>query len=119
MKNVAILTLFNNNNNYGGALQAFALHKKVKELGFNADVLYYSNGKNPVYPSTKEQLKQYGVIDILKKVTEKTQAKIFKGKICSIKELCALIMAMLELELLFLTFCKQLPVRIPLILERL
>ena len=84
MKNVAILTLFNNNNNYGGALQAFALHKKVKELGFNADVLYYSNGKNPVYPSTKEQLKQYGVIDILKKVTEKTQAKIFKGKINNI-----------------------------------
>lgn len=84
MKNVAILTIFNNNNNYGGVLQAFALHKKVKELGYNADVLYYVNGKNPVYPSAKEQLKQYGVKDILKKVTEKTQAKIFNGKVNNI-----------------------------------
>ncbi|MGN1139132.1 MAG: polysaccharide pyruvyl transferase family protein [Ruminococcus sp.] len=84
MKNVAILTIFNNNNNYGGVLQAFALHKKVKELGYNADVLYYVNGKNPVYPSAKEQLKQYGVKDILKKVTEKAQAKIFNGKVNNI-----------------------------------
>lgn len=84
MKNVAILTIFNNNNNYGGVLQAFALHKKVKELGFNADVLYYVNGKNPVYPSTKDQLKQYGVKDILGKVKEKAQAKMFNGKVSDI-----------------------------------
>lgn len=41
MNKIAILTLYYNNFNYGGVLQAYALQKKIEELGFSAKQISY------------------------------------------------------------------------------
>ena len=46
MKKVAILTLLNNNYNYGAILQALALQKAVERFGFDAEVIDYV--KSPI-----------------------------------------------------------------------
>ncbi len=48
MRNVLILTIHSQNNNFGSVLQAYSLYQAVKEQGFNPTILnyqpYYSNG---------------------------------------------------------------------------
>lgn len=39
MKKVGITTLYHNTINYGGALQAYALQKKVEELGYDCKII--------------------------------------------------------------------------------
>ncbi len=50
MSKVACLT-FHNSSNYGSALQAFALQQKVKMLGFDYDIIDYSNPEKLKYDS--------------------------------------------------------------------
>lgn len=98
MNKVAILTIFNNNNNYGGVLQSYALQKVVRQLGYDARVLVYVNGKNPIYPTIKERLKQYTILDIIKKSCNQVQEKVNRKKISNILE---------ERDLLFNAFKRE------------
>lgn len=79
MKDVAILTKFYKNYNYGGMLQGFALQKVITKLGYTADLISYDVSQNPnsVYPSVLVQAKQYGLRAAVSKVSEKA---IGKGK---------------------------------------
>lgn len=84
MKKVGILTLYEGNYNYGGNLQAYALCKYINELGHDCKVIAYEDNYNPIYPSLKEQLKQYKKIEIIKKMTEKISSKITSKEFKSI-----------------------------------
>ncbi|MGN8786413.1 polysaccharide pyruvyl transferase family protein, partial [Blautia sp. HCP3S3_D9] len=86
MKKIAILTIFNNNNNYGGVLQAYALQYVLRKKGYIADVVVYINGKNPIYKSVGSQLKQYKINEIVHKVLAKVEGKVFSKKIINILE---------------------------------
>jgi hypothetical protein len=44
-KRVGIITMFHNSINYGGVLQAYALHATIQNLGFECDVIRYSANK--------------------------------------------------------------------------
>lgn len=77
MKDVAILTKYYKNYNYGGMLQGFALYKIISELGYTCDIISYDVGcnKNPVYGSLLEQLGQYSFFSAIEKVSEKAVGK--------------------------------------------
>lgn len=77
MKDVAILTKYYRNYNYGGMLQGYALYSAVKSLGYNVDIISYDvrNNANSVYPSIIQQTKQYGLGAAIQKVAEKVIAK--------------------------------------------
>lgn len=45
MRKIAILTLYNNNNNYGGLAQAYALCKYLNASGVDAEILNYKKQK--------------------------------------------------------------------------
>ena len=79
MKDVAILTKFYKNYNYGGMLQGYALHRAITKLGYSVDIISYDVTKNAnsVYPSIIVQAKQYGIKAAVTKVGEKA---IGKGK---------------------------------------
>ncbi|WP_076453806.1 polysaccharide pyruvyl transferase family protein [Zobellia uliginosa] len=50
MKKIGIITILNVNN-YGAELQAFALHHKLKLMGFDNEIINYLYYKNPNYKS--------------------------------------------------------------------
>jgi len=53
MKKIGIITILNVNN-YGAELQAFALHHKLKLMGYQNEIINYLYYKNPAYrPETK------------------------------------------------------------------
>ncbi|SDA11333.1 Polysaccharide pyruvyl transferase [Ruminococcus sp. YE71] len=52
MKRVGICTLYYNNVNYGGNLQAYALQKTVSSFGYNTEVIsYYNNSRSHLFLS--------------------------------------------------------------------
>lgn len=77
MKDVAILTKYYRNYNYGGMLQGYALHRVITELGYSCDIISYdvNQNKNPVYRNVAQQCKQYGLSSAVKKTLEKVIAK--------------------------------------------
>ena len=42
MKKIGIITLYHNNRNYGGLLQAYALRQSIANLGYNCDIIDYT-----------------------------------------------------------------------------
>lgn len=52
MKKTGIITILNVNN-YGAELQAFALHHKLKLMGYDNEIINYLYYKNPEYKSEK------------------------------------------------------------------
>ncbi|MBU2995649.1 polysaccharide pyruvyl transferase family protein [Cellulophaga baltica] len=48
MKKIGIITILNVNN-YGAELQAFALHHKLKRMGYDNEIINYLYYKNPEY----------------------------------------------------------------------
>tara|TARA_R110000744_G_scaffold147789_4_gene260836 strand:- start:1793 stop:2932 length:1140 start_codon:yes stop_codon:yes gene_type:complete len=48
MKKTGIITILNVNN-YGAELQAFALHHKLKQMGYDNEIINYLYYKNPLY----------------------------------------------------------------------
>lgn len=52
MKKTGIITILNVNN-YGAELQAFALHHKLKKMGYNNEIINYLYYKNPFFKSEK------------------------------------------------------------------
>lgn len=77
MKDVAILTKYYQNYNYGGMLQGYALYSVIKNLGYSVDIISYDvrENANSVYPSIIQQTKQYGIGAAIPKVAEKVIAK--------------------------------------------
>ena len=77
MKDVAVLTKYYRNYNYGGMLQGYALYSVIKSLGYSVDIISYDVRKNSnsVYPSIIQQTKQYGLSEAIPKVAEKVIAK--------------------------------------------
>ena len=63
MRDIAILTKYYKNYNYGGMLQGYALHKVISMLGYSVDLVSYDvrQNSNPVYVSLIQQCKQYGL----------------------------------------------------------
>lgn len=78
-KKVGIITIYKNNYNYGGILQAYALNKKINDLGYDCKTISYEPGKNAIYPNKIVQLEQYSKIEAIKKIKEKLYTK-FKSK---------------------------------------
>lgn len=76
MKKIGILTLYEGNYNFGGILQAYALCEKINSLGGECRVISYIDSYNPVYPTLKLQLAQYGFKEIIKKSWEKFLTKL-------------------------------------------
>lgn len=78
MKDVAILTKFYKNYNYGGTLQGYALYKVIKEMNYSCDIISYDvyNNPNPIYKNLFSQCKQYGINSALEKVFEKSIGKL-------------------------------------------
>ncbi|CAM4144376.1 polysaccharide pyruvyl transferase family protein [Zobellia nedashkovskayae] len=52
MKKIGIITILNVNN-YGAELQAFALHHKLKKMGYENEIINYLYYKNPEYKSER------------------------------------------------------------------
>lgn len=77
MKDVAILTKYYKNYNYGGMLQGYALHKVISNMGLSCDIVSYDvrTNVNPVYKSTFQQCKQYGLSAAVAKIKEKIIAR--------------------------------------------
>ncbi len=46
MNKVGIITLYKDNRNYGGLLQAYALNRAIDELGFSSEILNYVQNRN-------------------------------------------------------------------------
>lgn len=53
MKKIGVITILNVNN-YGAELQAFALIKKLNDLGYDAEIINYLFYKNPKFIKTKK-----------------------------------------------------------------
>lgn len=47
--NIAILTRYYNSENYGGVLQAYALNRYIRELGYPCETLQYDSAQNAGY----------------------------------------------------------------------
>lgn len=77
MKDVAILTKYYKNYNYGGMLQGYALYKVISYMGYSCDIISYSTdmNKNPVYSNIFQQCRQYGFWAALSKLLEKILGK--------------------------------------------
>ncbi|MCC8013606.1 MAG: hypothetical protein LIO87_00270, partial [Eubacterium sp.] len=99
MKDVAILTKYYKNYNYGGMLQGYALHKVITDMGLSCDIISYdvTKNKNPVYGSLLQQCKQYGLTAFIEKALEKIIGKFE----CFIKETVS------ERKALFNSFMKK------------
>lgn len=78
MKDVAILTKFYKNYNYGGMLQGYALHRVIEEMGKSCNIVSYdvAQNPNPVYSNLLQQFKQYGASAAVNKVVEKAVGKL-------------------------------------------
>lgn len=79
---IGILTLFWGNNNWGGTLQGYAL-KKYLETRYpeaQVDIIRYRSSSNVVYRDKFEQMQQYGMLEIMKKVSERAIGKLKLGK---------------------------------------
>ena len=100
MKKVGITTLYHNTINYGGALQAYALQKKVEELGCKCKIIdCYSDSKQ----SKIERFKAIGwkrALEILRMKVE------FKINFTFNKEISN---GMSERRLLFKKFLNEIP----------
>ncbi len=84
---IGILTLFYGNVNWGGVLQGYALKTAIEELALacgvldcQVDIVDYSGGANPVYPSLKSQIKQYSMGEIMKRGINTILRKLIKKK---------------------------------------
>ena len=81
---VAIFTIFNGNNNYGGVLQAYALQHSISKIGHTCYQIMTAGVANMIYPSKLKQSRQYSLIEIIKKIYEKRIEKrtyIIKDKL--------------------------------------
>lgn len=55
MKKIGIITLYYNNDNYGGIAQSYALNRYIEKLGFDSELISYK--RSPVHiPNLRERM---------------------------------------------------------------
>lgn len=69
MKRIGIMTLYYNNNNYGGIAQAYALAEYLIEKGFDAEIISYRRTPRKKI-SRLEQIKANGMKEYIKEHSE-------------------------------------------------
>ena len=76
MIKIGIITLYFNNDNYGGIAQAYALNKYIENLGYSSEVISYK--RTPVHiPGTRERIKNEGLISVVRSKMEMLPEKIY------------------------------------------
>ncbi len=81
---LGIVTHFNNSTNYGGVLQAYALTKKVNDLGYDAEQIAYKAGcvnLNAPKNSASRFLKKLTVRRVLGAIKRRIKKLIFKKRV--------------------------------------
>nr|BCB22839.1 polysaccharide pyruvyl transferase family protein [Erysipelothrix tonsillarum] len=88
-KKIAIVTLYYNNYNYGGQLQAYAMQKVFSNNGYEAELIRFELSRNKYI---LQRIKDLGVIKFSKSVTRKLKYKYMnsasnfkKGQIAKFK----------------------------------
>lgn len=81
-KKIAITTIYNENRNYGGVLQAYALHKKLADMGYNTEHLKF-NGNAPIYKKLTPKQRISSILSkkpsqILSRLLDKFSLTIYK-----------------------------------------
>lgn len=75
MKKIGIITLYYNNDNYGGIAQAYALNKYIENLGYDSELISYK--RSPVHiPSFEERVKNEGLISVIRSKMEMLPEKV-------------------------------------------
>lgn len=80
MKNVGIVTLYHNNCNYGGLLQAYALSSAVAALGYDCRVIDYVQTPLPPAEKFKRKISSQGVMRAAEAAVD-NGIKILAGKL--------------------------------------
>ena len=76
MKKVGIITLYYNNDNYGGIAQAYALNEYISQLGFESELISYKRS-SPHIMGTKERITQDGLLVVVKEKLENLPQKLY------------------------------------------
>ena len=75
MKKIGIITLYYNNDNYGGIAQAYALNKYIQKLGMESELISYK--RSPVKTlSIKERIKNEGFFSFFRTKFEMLPSKL-------------------------------------------
>lgn len=100
MKKVGIMTLYHNTINYGGALQAYALQRKIEELGYECKIIdcYATVGKNKLDRFNALGLKR-SVQVLMMKVSYKVKTRLDQKMSDGMNKRC----------ILFAEFLKEIP----------
>lgn len=80
MKRVGIITLYHNNSNYGGILQAYALNSAVCALGYDCRVIDYVQTPMRASEKLKRKMASEGLTGTVRTAV-KNSARIVEGKV--------------------------------------
>lgn len=74
-KRIGIITLYYNNDNYGGIAQAYALNKYIENLGYNSELISYK--RTPLHiPKLRERIKKEGLLSVIRSKMEMLPEKL-------------------------------------------
>lgn len=76
MKKIGIITLYYNNDNYGGIAQAYALNRYIEKLGFDSELISYKRSAVHI-PSLVERIKNEGVFSVFRSKMEMLPEKLY------------------------------------------
>ncbi len=81
MKKIAVITLYHNNNNYGGIAQAYALQKFLQNSGYNCEMLSYRRSDFGYFNIPKKKLSTFEFAGkAAQRVIERIFCKFIRGK---------------------------------------
>lgn len=99
MKKVGILTMYNNSNNYGGVLQAYALQKAIEKLGYKCEqISFRKTTQKKLTNNLKNRVETNGILEvcswaikrsnkvIVSKIAKKLYSKKYEEEILERKE---------------------------------
>ena len=76
MKKIGIITLYYNNDNYGGIAQSYALNRYIEKLGFDSELISYK--RSPVHiPNLRERIKKEGFFAVIRSKLELFPSKLY------------------------------------------
>ncbi|MFQ9927684.1 MAG: polysaccharide pyruvyl transferase family protein [Anaerobutyricum soehngenii] len=55
-KKVGVITLYNNNNNYGGIAQSYAIQRYIESIGYECSIINYKRSRKGVFTIPQTQL---------------------------------------------------------------
>lgn len=71
MKKIGIMTIYYNNDNYGGIAQAYALNKYLSDLKYDSEIITYMRNKREVNLTTKNSNVKYIIQRVKNKIINK------------------------------------------------